>query len=230
MLAAGDLGGLAEDAVNALGQQLVIHIADGRAGRETRRGVALAAFGRDPQLGDRAFLALEFGSVMHEFLRLARGVHDRLQVAILLDGEARNRLAGLGYAIDDALGPARLDPDDDAGRHVRIGAGADHGAEMQVEIGAELQPAIGMRQGHRALDVVGDTLAGGVGDIVDRQDHDMVAHADTAIGAAIALECVIGVFRSHQAALTSAWFSDCGHGHARLRQHCRSCGRHPRHI
>ena len=52
---------------------------------------------------------------------------------------------------------------------------------MQVEIGAELQPAIGVRQGQRALDVVGHRLAGRVGNIVERQDNHVVAHADPAV-------------------------------------------------
>ena len=53
--------------------------------------------------------------------------------------------------------------------------------KMQVEVLAELQPAIGVRQRHRALDVVGDRLAGGVRQIVERQDDDVVAHADAAV-------------------------------------------------
>ena len=79
------------------------------------------------------------------------------------------------------LGPAVLDADHDDGGDVRIGAGADQRAEMQVEVFAELQPAIGVRQRHRALDVVGHRLAGGVGEIVQRQDDDVVAHADAAV-------------------------------------------------
>ena len=49
--------------------------------------------------------------------------------------------------------------------------------KVQVQVGAELQPPVGMRQGNRALDVVGDSLTGSVGDIVDRQDCDVVADA-----------------------------------------------------
>ena len=67
------------------------------------------------------------------------------------------------------------------GGDVRIGAGADQGAEEQFEVLAELQPAIGVRQRQRALDVVGDRLAGGVRQIVERQDDDVVAHADAAV-------------------------------------------------
>jgi hypothetical protein len=38
-----------------------------------------------------------------------------------------------------------------------------------------------MRQRHRTLDVVGDRLAGGVRQIVERQDDDVVADADPAV-------------------------------------------------
>ena len=69
-------------------------------------------------------------------------------------------------------------------------AGADDGAEVQVEVGAELQPAVGVGQGHGALDVVGDALAGGVGDVVDRQDDDVVPHPDPPVLAAVAEEMV----------------------------------------
>src|SRR5262249_47371036 len=55
VLGAGDLRGFAEYAVDALRDQLVVHVADGRAGGEAGGGVALAALGRDPQLGEIAF-------------------------------------------------------------------------------------------------------------------------------------------------------------------------------
>src|SRR3546814_13756738 len=59
---------------------------------------------------------------------------------------------------------------------------------MQVGGGAELQPAVGVRDGEAALDVVGDRLAGGVRQIVERQDDDVVADAAAAVLAAVALE------------------------------------------
>jgi hypothetical protein len=64
VLAAGDFRGLAEHAVDALWDQLVVHVADRRAGGEAGRGVALAAFRRDPQLGEVALLALELGGLL----------------------------------------------------------------------------------------------------------------------------------------------------------------------
>ena len=77
--------------------------------------------------------------------------------------------------------------DDDRG-DVGIGARADQRAEMQVEIGAELQPPVRMRDRHRALDVVRDSLARRVRQVVDRQDDDVIAHADAAVLAAVSPE------------------------------------------
>jgi hypothetical protein len=193
VLAAGDLGGFAENAVYALRDQLVIHIADSRARAQPGGGVALAAFGGYPQIGNRTLLALQFGCPVNKFLGLARGIHDGLQIAVLLDGKAGHRLAGCRNAVDDLLRPAGLDADDDAGRDIGIGAGADHGAEMQIEILAELQPAIGMRQGHGALDVVADRFAGGVGNVVKRQNDDMIADADAAVFAPVGMNCCVAV-------------------------------------
>ena len=94
----------------------------------------------------------------------------------------------VGDAVDDLLRPAVLDADDDDRGDVRVAAGADQRAEVQVEVGAELQPAVGMRDRQRALDVVRDRLGGGVGQVVDRQDDDVVAHADAAVLAPVAAE------------------------------------------
>ena len=83
-----------------------------------------------------------------------------------------------------------LDADDDDRGDVRIAAGADQRAEVQVEVGAELQPAVRMRDRERALDVVRDRLGRGVRQVVDRQDDDVVAHADAAVLAPVAEESV----------------------------------------
>ena len=93
-----------------------------------------------------------------------------------------------------------LDADHDDRGDVRIAARADQRAEVQVEVGAELQPAVRMRNRQRALDVVRDRFGRGVGQVVDRQDDDVVAHADAAVLAAITPECVL-----HCASATSAW-------------------------
>jgi hypothetical protein len=59
-------------------------------------------------------------------------------IAVALDAEAADRLAGRRDAVDDLLGPAVLDADDDDRGDVRVAAGADQRAEVQVEVGAEL--------------------------------------------------------------------------------------------
>ena len=181
MLAAGDLRRLAEHAVDAARDQLVVHVADRRAGGEAGGGVALAALGRDPELGDVALLARQLRRPLQVFLGGVGRLCDGGDIAVAFDTKADYRLAGLLDAVDHDLGPAVLDADHDDGGDVRVGAGADQRPEVQVEVFAELQAAIGVRQRHRALDVVGHRLAGGVGEIVQRQDDDVVAHADPAI-------------------------------------------------
>ena len=106
-------------------------------------------------------------------------------VAMLLDTETGDRLTGGGDAVDDLLGPATLDADDDDGCDVGIGAGTDEGTEMQLEVFTELQPAVGVGQRHGARNVIGHGLAGRVGQVIDRQDDDMVADPDTTVFAPV---------------------------------------------
>ena len=119
-----------------------------------------------------------------------------------LDAEAHDRLAGGGDAIDHALRPAVLDPDHDDGGDIRIRTRADQGAEVQIEIRAELQPPIRMRQGHHTLDVVRHRLGRRVGQIIHGQDDHVVAHAHAAVLAPVAPE--LGFLADHLA-LTTAW-------------------------
>ena len=105
-----DLRRFAKDPVNALRDQLVVHVADGRTGAKARRRVALAALGRDPQVGDRALLSLQLGRPLHQLLRLIGGAHDGVDVAMQLDAEPNDWFAGLGDALDDPIGPAFLVP------------------------------------------------------------------------------------------------------------------------
>ena len=121
-------------------------------------------------------------------------------VAVELDAEAGDGLARGRDAVGDLLRPLVLDADDDDRRDVRVAPGADQRAEVEIEVGAELQPAVRMRNGDRALDVVRDRFRRGVGQIVDRQHDDVVAHADPAVLAAVTPEC-----RLHAAMLTTAW-------------------------
>ena len=188
LLAAGQLGGLAEAQGGAQRVQLVEGIADRRVGAAAAGGVALAALGADPQLVDRAHLALLLAGPLHVLARRLAGAQDGVVVAVALDAEADHRLAGGGDAVDDPLRPAVLDADDDDRGDVRVAAGADQRAEVQFQVGAELQPAVGVRDRHRALDVVRDGLGRGIGQVVQRQHDDVVAHADAAVLAAVAEE------------------------------------------
>ncbi len=142
----------------------------------------------DPQVGDVALLALQLAGPLHVLLRLPRRGADGVKVAVLFDGEAGDGLAGLGDALDHAIRPGRLDADDHYGGDVGVRAGADERVEVQIEVGAELQAAVGMWDGQRALDVVAHGLAGGVGNVVQRKDDDVVPHARAAVFAAISEE------------------------------------------
>src|ERR1700722_1259458 len=122
---------------------------------------------------------------MHELLCLARGGRHRSDVAVALNVEAGHRFARRCNSIYDTLRPHWLNTDDDAGRDIRIGSGANHRTEVQIKVCAELQPAISVGQGDRALYMSGDGFAGCVRDIVQRQNDYMVAHADATIFAAI---------------------------------------------
>ena len=67
---------------------------------------------------------------------------------------------------------------------------------MEVQVGAKLQTAVGVGDGQASLDVVGHSLGCGVGQVVQGQDDDVVAHADAAVFTAIAQEgCVFGDHR-----------------------------------
>src|SRR6185503_7548158 len=136
----------------------------------------------------RPLLAAQLARPLQVFARLERGAPDGLVIAVAFDAEERNRLAGGGDAVGHLLRPAVLDADDDGRGDVRIRAGADQGAEVQVEVGAELQPPVRVRQRHGALDVVLDRLRGGVREVVDRQDDDVITHADAAVLAFVAPE------------------------------------------
>src|SRR5690606_16110389 len=92
---------------------------------------------------------------------------------------------------------------------VGVRPGADQGAEVQIEVGTELQPPVRVRQRERALDVVLHRLAGGIGQIVDGQDHHVVAHADAPVFPTIAPERCFGeIHRYHRLVLT-LWTCRC---------------------
>ena len=190
LLGAGQFRGLAKAGRGAQFIELVDEVAHRRVGREARGRVRLAALGGDPEVVDRAGLALQLGGRLHVLFGLARGVGHHLDLAVAFDGEALDRLAGLGDAVDHAAGPLRLDADDDDGGDVGIAAGADQGAEVQLQVFTELQAPIVVRQGQAALDVVRHLLAGGIGKVVQGQDDHVIADADPAVLAAVAEKCL----------------------------------------
>jgi hypothetical protein len=122
---------------------------------------------------------------------------------VALDGEALYGFSCLADALDHAAGPLRLDADDDDRGDVGVAAGADQGAEVQLQVLAELQAPVVVRQRQAALDVVGHLLAGGIGEIVQRQDDDVVADADAAVLAAVTEEIICAHL---SASPTSVWF------------------------
>ena len=84
-------------------------------------------------------------------------------------------------SFDNPAGPTWLDADHDAGCYVRIAAGANERAEMQLEVFAELQPAVGVRKRQGAFNIVSDCFGAGVGQIVEREDDYVIANADSPV-------------------------------------------------
>ena len=181
MLGASDFGGLAEHPIDPARYQPVIHVADRRTRRQAGRSVGLTTLGRDPELVDAAGFASELRGPLDILLSLARGSRDRIDVAVLLDREPRHRLARLGDAVDDPRSPSRLDPNDDHSGDIGVGAGPDERAEEQLEVCPELQTPVRMRKGQSALNVMLHRLASCIGEIVERQDDDVVADADAPV-------------------------------------------------
>ena len=105
---------------------------------------------------------------------------------MLLDRKTLHGFTGLGDAIDDACGPARFNADHDNSRYVWIGTGTDERSKMQFKILSKLKAPVMMGKRQGAFDVVGDGFTGGVGEIVQRQDDDMVANTDPTVLAAVA--------------------------------------------
>ena len=106
-----------------------------------------------------------------------------------------------GNAVHDPLGQPSSMQDDHAGRW--ISDRADQGRKTSRS--AELQAAIGMRQRQRALDVAGDRFAGRIRKVVERQDCDVIAHADPAVFTSPSVEAQIGLA-----------FASVQHAHHRL--------------
>ena len=83
VLAAGELGGLAEAQRHAVRRSsLSKALPTVGIGAAAGGGVGFAALGGDPQLVERALLALQLAGPLHEFLAALRGAHDGVVVAV----------------------------------------------------------------------------------------------------------------------------------------------------
>ena len=144
VLGASDLRGLAEAAIDAVGDELVVHVAHSRAGGEPGRSIRLAAFSRNPQVRDGRLFSLQLRRPLEEALRLVAGLGDRGDVAVSFDTKTNDGLARLGDALDDAVGPLVLDADYDDRCDVRVRPDSDQRPEVQLKVLTELEPAISM--------------------------------------------------------------------------------------
>ena len=62
---------------------------------------------------------------------------------------------------------------------------------MQFKVLAELQPAVMVRQGESALDVIGNGFTGSVRKIIERQNDNVIADADPAVFPSVSMETKI---------------------------------------
>src|SRR5439155_27214750 len=103
-----------------------------------------------------------------------------------------------------------LDADDHGGGDIGIAANARQGAEGQLEVFAKLKPPVSVGQGHGALNQRGDTFGGRVGDVIHRQNDDVIADAVAAIGAAKAGEFkILGCNHTLHLRVLTLWTWTC---------------------
>ena len=105
---------------------------------------------------------------------------------MLFDAEANDGLARFGNAFNHLLCPTVLNTDHHDSGDVGIAARANECAEMQIQIGTKLQAAVRMWNRHHAFDAVRDGFGGGIRQIIDRQNDDVVTYADATVLAPVA--------------------------------------------
>src|SRR6266853_2086865 len=189
LLAAGKLRRFPENERHAVFVELVEGVSDAGVGAYPGSGVRFSALGRYPQVLERPLLATQLRSPLHVILRRLGGAADRFRVTVAFDAEEGHGFPRRGDAVGDALRPAVLDADHHRRGDVGIGPRADQRLEVQLEVRAELQPPVGMRDRERPLDVVRYRFTGRVGEIVDGQDKDVVSNADATVVAFVSPEC-----------------------------------------
>ena len=154
MLTTRQLGGFAKHQCCAQAIQFVKGVAYRWVGAATRGGIGFTAFGRNPEVRDRAFHAVQTGRVLHHLFGGLGGVHDGFVVAVAFDAEAHHGLACSRNAIDHDFGPTVFDANHHHRCDVGVGASTYQSAKVQFQISAELQTAIRVWNGHGALDGV----------------------------------------------------------------------------
>jgi hypothetical protein len=198
MLTTRQFGGFAKHQCGTQAIKFVKGIAHGRVGAASRCGVRFTAFGRNPEVRNRALHAVQAGGVLHHLLGRLGSTHDGVMVAVAFDAKTHNRLACGRNAVDHGFGPAVFNANHHHRCHVRVGACANQGAKVQFEVGTKLQTTIRVWNGHGALDGVGHSFCRCVRQVVQRQDDDVVTNADTAVLTAVAPESGVFVNDGHE--------------------------------
>ena len=160
VLGAGQLRGFAERGRAAVGAVLVDHVADSGAAASPVVVSDSPHFTLMYSSLEVALRALQLRRPLHKLLGFVLEACAMRAMSPLPSMEkSGHRLAGLRDAVDNTfcVQPGSM-PITTAAATLGLRAGADHGAEEQLEVLAELQPAIGVGKAQRALDVVGDGL------------------------------------------------------------------------
>jgi len=109
-------------------------------------------------------------------------------IAVAFDAKAHNGLSSRRNSINDALGPAILNADHHHRGNIWVAAGANQCLKVEIQVRAKLKASVRMGDRHGALDGHCNGLCGSIGEIIERQDDDVIADTDTLVIAAIAPE------------------------------------------
>ena len=160
--------------------------------RQAGRGIRGAAFGAEEDLAQRRRRALLEADAAGEILGVARRSLDRADEAALApDVDGRDRLARGRDVVSEVFGGHAfffevVDDDDRADIGVHGGAGQE--AARHAQVGRDLAAAVGVHDRQGAMDGIGHALADAVGVDRARENQQVVADADIAVGAQVAHE------------------------------------------